>query len=90
VLNAYLEVANQMSNIGNLEDEVGLQHKQVDILNSSIQISKDLFINNKAEYLEILDTQREALAGKLELLEMRKSQYDAMIKVYKGLGGGWK
>lgn len=90
VLNAYLEVANQMSNISNLQNEVSLQTKQVDILNSSISISKDLFVNNKAEYLEILDTQREALEGKLELLEMRKLQYDAMIKVYKGLGGGWK
>lgn len=90
VLNAYLEVANQMSNIANLENEVSLQTKQVDILNNSISISKDLFINNKAEYLEILDTQREALEGKLGLLEMKKSQYEAMIKVYKGLGGGWK
>lgn len=90
VLNAYLEVSNQMSNITNLEKEVSLQTKQVNILNSSIGISKDLFASNKAEYLEILDTQREALEGKLELLEMKKMQFDAMIKVYKGLGGGWK
>lgn len=89
VLNAYLEVSNQMSNISNLENEVSLQTSQVDLLTNAIDISKDLFASNKAEYLEILDTQREALEGKLELLEMKKLQFDAMIKVYKGLGGGW-
>lgn len=90
VLNAYLEVSNQMSNISNLEKEVEIQSKQVDILNKSTEISRDLFVNNKAEYLEILDTQREVLEGKLELLEMKKMQYDAMIKMYKSLGGGWQ
>ena len=90
VLNAYLEVSNQMSNISNLENEVKIQSKHVDLLNSSINTSRDLFANNRAEYLEILDTQREALASKLELLEIKKMQFDAMIQVYKGLGGGWK
>lgn len=90
VLNAYLEVSNQMNNISNIENEVDMQSKHVELLNSSIAISKDLFANNRAEYLEILDTQREALEGKLELLEMKKMQFDAMINIYKSIGGGWK
>jgi len=90
VLNAYLEVSNQMSNISNLEKGVEKQTKQVDILNHSIAISKELFINNKAEYLEVLTTQRDALDAKLDLLDMKKNQFDAVIQVYKGLGGGWK
>lgn len=90
VLNAYLEVSNQMSNINNLDEEVTKQNKQVEILNNSIEISKDLFVNSKAEYLEVLTTQRDVLEAKLDLFEMKKKQFDAMIKMYKALGGGWK
>ena len=90
VLNAYLEVTNQMSNISNLDKEVDKQKQQVDILNKSIEISRDLFINNRAEYLEVLTTQREVLEAKLDLFEMKKDQFDAMVKMYKALGGGWR
>ena len=59
-------------------------------MNNSVGIAKELFIYNKAEYLEVLDTQREALDAKIDVLELKQGQFDAMIKLYKAIGGGWQ
>lgn len=90
ILNAYLEVSTQLSNIGNLEKSYALKSKQVDALTASIEISNDLFKSARADYLEVLMTQRDALESKLELIETKKEQLNAVINIYKDLGGGWK
>ncbi|HEY0608626.1 MAG TPA: TolC family protein [Chitinophaga sp.] len=90
ILNAYLEVSTQLSNIGNLEKSYDLKSKQVDALTRSIEISNDLFKSARADYLEVLMTQRDALESKLELIETKKEQLNAVINIYKDLGGGWK
>jgi outer membrane protein TolC len=90
ILNAYIEVATQVSNISNLEKSYGLKSQQVDALTRSIDISGDLFRNARADYLEVLMTQRDALEAKLELIETKKDQMSAVVSVYRGLGGGWK
>ncbi len=90
VLNAYLEVATQLSGISNLEQRYALKSKQVDALTRSIDVSTDLFTSARADYLEVLMTQRDALDTKLDLIETKKSQLNAMVTIYKQLGGGWR
>lgn len=90
ILNAYIEVATQLSNISNLEKSYDLKSKQVNALTRSIDISGVLFKNARADYLEVLMTQRDALEAKLELIETKKEQMNAVVRVYRGLGGGWK
>ncbi|QHS63614.1 TolC family protein [Chitinophaga agri] len=90
ILNAYVEVSTQLSNISNLEKSYDLKSKQVDALTKSIDISNDLFKSARADYLEVLMTQRDALDSKLELVETKKSQLSAVVNIYRGLGGGWK
>jgi outer membrane protein TolC len=89
-LNAYLEVSTQLSNISNLEKSYDLKSKQVDALTRSIDISNDLFKSARADYFEVLMTQRDALESKLELIETKKQQMNAMVNIYRELGGGWK
>lgn len=90
VLNAYVEVVNQLSNIRNLRSSYDLRAQQVATLNSSITISTNLFRSARADYMEVLLTQRDALESKFELVETRKQQMNAMVNVYQALGGGWK
>jgi NodT family efflux transporter outer membrane factor (OMF) lipoprotein len=90
ILNAYMEVSNQLSGISNLEKSYDLKSKQVDALTRSIEISNDLFRSARADYLEVLLTQRDALEAKLELIDTKKEQLSATINMYKYLGGGWK
>lgn len=89
ILNAYIEVANQLSKISNMEKTFDLKSKQVDALNESVNISNDLFNSARADYMEVLLTQRDALESKFELIEAKVQQMNAMVNIYRALGGGW-
>ncbi|WP_306354136.1 TolC family protein [Flavobacterium sp. '19STA2R22 D10 B1'] len=89
ILNAYIEVVNQVSKINNLEKSYDLKSKEVEALMVSIDISNDLFTSARADYMEVLMTQRDALESKFELIETKKQQMNAMVNIYKALGGGW-
>ncbi len=90
ILNAYLEVSNQLSKIDNLGKSYDLKSQQVAALNRSIDVSNDLFKSARVDYFEVLMTQRDALESKLELIETKKEQLNAAVHIYKDLGGGWK
>jgi len=89
ILNGYIEVANQVSNIANLKRSFDLKTKQVAALNQSIDISTGLFRSARADYMEVLMTQRDALEAKFELVETKMQQMNAMVNIYRALGGGW-
>ena len=90
ILNAHIEVVNQLSNISNLAKSYDLKAKQVEALTQSTAISISLFKSARADYMEVLLTQRDALESKFELIETKKQQMNANVNIYKALGGGWK
>ncbi|MDI1305820.1 MAG: TolC family protein [bacterium] len=90
ILNAYLEVSNQLSKITNIGKSYDLKSQQVAALNRSIDVSNDLFKSARVDYFEVLMTQRDALESNLELIETKKEQLNAVVHVYRDLGGGWK
>ncbi len=89
ILNGYVEVSNQLSNIKNLEQFYDLKNKEVQSLTTAIDASNELFKSSRADYFEVLMTQRDALESKLELIEAKKEQFNAVTNVYRALGGGW-
>lgn len=89
ILNAYVEVVNQVTKINNLEKSYDLKSKQVEALSQSINISNSLFNSARADYMEVLLTQRDALESKFELIETKMQQMNAMVNIYRALGGGW-
>lgn len=90
IVNAFTEVINELSKIDNLQKKYILQTDEVYALTTSVTISNDLFKSARADYMEVLMTQRDALNAKFELIETRKNQMNATIEVYRSLGGGWK
>lgn len=89
ILNAYNEVVNQLSGIDNYTKSHDTKAREVDILSQSISISNNLFKSARADYIEVLLTQREALNSRMELIEIKQKQLAAEINIYKALGGGW-
>ena len=90
ILHAFTEVVNQLSSLDNLEKSYELKQKQVEALTASIEISNQLFQSARADYMEVLLTQRDALEARMELIETKKDQLTSTVKLYKALGGGWK
>ncbi|MBL7743857.1 MAG: TolC family protein [Chitinophagaceae bacterium] len=89
ILNAYIEVSTGLSDLSNLEQAYNLKAKQVEALTTSIDISNDLFKSARADYFEVLMTQRDALESKLELIETKLRQFNSVTNIYRALGGGW-
>jgi NodT family efflux transporter outer membrane factor (OMF) lipoprotein len=89
LLNAYIEVTNQISNLRNLKQNFQLRKGQVEALNDAITISFRLFRSAQADYMEVLFTQRDALESKFDLIETQESRLVSHINLYKALGGGW-
>ncbi|MBC7383527.1 MAG: TolC family protein [Bacteroidia bacterium] len=90
ILRAYIEVANQLSNIQNLQKSYELRDRQVQALTRSIDISTALFKSARADYMEVLMTQRDALESRFELIDTKLKQMHARVNVYQALGGGWE
>lgn len=90
ILAGHIEVANLLSNINNLERSYELRKKQVAVLTRSIDVSNTLFKSARADYMEVLLTQRDALEAKMELIETKQQQMNAVVNIYRALGGGWE
>lgn len=89
ILNSYLEVTNQLSFINNLQQKYDLEIQEVEALNQATNISNDLFQATRADYMEVLLTQRDVLEARVELIETKMQQMHAIVNVYRALGGGW-
>ncbi|MBD2703271.1 efflux transporter outer membrane subunit [Spirosoma sp. BT702] len=90
VLRAYIEVVNQLSNMGNLDKKYVMKTNQVQALTQSTNISLKLFTSARADYMEVLLTQRDVLDARMELIETRMQQLNAVVNTYRALGGGWR
>jgi len=90
ILNAYVEVANELSNIQNLHQINSLKKQQSEVLKQAVDTSNELYKYGRASYLEVLMAQQSALQANLELVQATKQQRISTINIYKALGGGWR
>lgn len=90
IVNSFTEVYNQLNLIQNTNDMYDLKVQEVDVLRLSINNSSELFRSGRATYLEVITAQKNALQSQIELINLKKRQYNAVIGLYKSLGGGWR
>ncbi|MBU6300091.1 MAG: TolC family protein [Verrucomicrobia bacterium] len=90
VLAAYVEVLNELSQIQNYTASFELKSKQVQALTDSVGIAGQLFNSARADYTEVLFTQRDALESRMDLVELKQQQLSAYVKAYRALGGGYE
>ena len=90
ILTAYLDVLNQLSKMEKFTKSFETKSKEVEILDQSVIIANSLFNSARADYAEVLLTQKEALESRIDLVETKMKQLDGKINIYKALGGGWQ
>jgi len=88
LLTAYSEACTLMSKIKNLDQYYQLKLTQANTLDQSISIARQLYMNNRCTYLDVLMDQRDALEAKIELLEAKEDQLSSIVNLYHSLGGG--
>jgi len=90
ILSGYIDVLNQLAKIDNFSKSYETKAKEVELLNQSVTIANNLFTSARADYAEVLLTQREAVESRIELIEIKLQQMNAKINIYRALGGGWE
>ena len=90
ILNAYIEVANQVAKVENTRNALDRKSQQVDALIASVEIANSLYMSARADYMEVLMTQRDMLEARMQLIETKVEQMRAVVNIYQALGGGWQ
>ncbi|AFK03603.1 RND efflux system, outer membrane lipoprotein, NodT family [Emticicia oligotrophica DSM 17448] len=90
IVNSFTEVYNHLNLIQNTNEMYDLKVQEVDVLRQSINNSSELFRSGRATYIEVITAQKNALQSQIELINLKKRQYSAVIGLYKSLGGGWR
>jgi outer membrane protein, multidrug efflux system len=90
VLQAVGEVANALVEIEQLQHQREIATSRVDTLKLSVINARKLFASDLANYLEVITAQGNALQAELDLASIEKRQLDALVNLYRALGGGWR
>lgn len=90
VLNAVVEVDNHLASMSNMRSSYDLKKREAGILIDAVGLSTKLFRSARADYMEVLLTQRDALEARMELVESKKRLLQAKLGLYQALGGGWR
>ncbi len=88
VINAHIEVINNLSKVDNLSQSIEIKRKQLQSLEASVDNATKLFQSARGEYIDVLLSQRDLMEAKLALIEVKQEQVSAVIKAYQALGGG--
>ena len=88
VLEAHIEVVNQITKVENFRQSIFNKKQQLDALQASVEAANRLFQNARAEYVEVLLAQRELQEARMLLIDIKKEQLFAVVNAYQALGGG--
>lgn len=89
VINAFTEVVNRLSMVGNYRTSIELKKRQLTALETSVELATKLFLAGQAEYIEVLFAQRDLLDARRVLIDTKRQQLSAIVNTYQALGGGY-
>lgn len=89
LLTAGKEVSDALQQYNNETTKLSIRIQQVDALKKAADYSDELLTYGLVNYLEVLTAKDQALNTELNLIDNQYKQYNAVIMLYKALGGGW-
>ena len=90
VQSAFKDALDALSGYGATRDIQAAQTTQFQALNKSLRLANLRYDNGYASYLDVLDAQRNSFQAELGLVSARLDHLNAVVGLYKALGGGWE
>jgi outer membrane protein, multidrug efflux system len=91
LLNAGLEVSNALYNYKAATDKIKIRSQQISFLQKSVEFTKELLkYTANTNYTDVLTSEQSLLAAQLNSVSDRVQQLQAIVALYRSLGGGWK
>jgi outer membrane protein TolC len=89
VLNAFVEVFNYYREVQAIQEQKKIIHQKNASLTKAAENALDLFRAGRVPYLDVLIAQQNALQSNLEVINIANRNFQAKIKLYRSVGGGW-
>ena len=90
ILNALGEVANGLVAYETSDDLMAKQATRVAASREAMRLAELRFRAGTANFLEVLDAQRQLLAAETEEAQALLERRLALVNIYLALGGGWQ
>lgn len=90
VLVATREVSDALVQTEKLKQQQEIATAQVATFNNAVTNAQLLFKSDMANYLEVITAQSSALIAELNLAAVQRNRLNAVVDLYRSLGGGWK
>jgi multidrug efflux system outer membrane protein len=87
--NGFREVSDSLIAIEKLREIRVEQEVQVNALEDASRLSRVRYDTGFANYLEVLIADQDLFDAELELARTRGAQLNAVVQLYRALGGGW-
>jgi multidrug efflux system outer membrane protein len=89
VLFAFREVSDALNDIRTYKEQISTVERKLNAAENAAALSKMRYDKGVTSYLEVLDTERTLFDVGLEYSELKQQFYNAYVRLYKALGGGW-
>jgi multidrug efflux system outer membrane protein len=89
VLTAFREVEDALVEVKTYNLQVESLNRQVEAARNANGLSNYRYQQGITSYLEVLETERQLFGAELELSELNQLRFNAYVRLYKALGGGW-
>ncbi|WP_394788217.1 efflux transporter outer membrane subunit [Rhodoferax sp.] len=89
VQNAFRDVHDSLTNVAAGREITATTVKRIDALRSTLRLADLRYKNGYSSYLEVLNAQRDLSQAESGLIDIQRSQLNAIVSLYKALGGGW-
>ena len=89
VQDAFRDVADSLIGHQKAKEYLAQRELYVNTLRDQLRLANMRYVGGVSSYLEVLDTERQALDAELSYAQAYLGELNSVIYVYKALGGGW-
>ncbi|MCF4100543.1 efflux transporter outer membrane subunit [Gillisia sp. M10.2A] len=90
LLNAGKEVSDALYAYQYNTQKIEVKSLEFDAYNKATGYSEELLDNGLVNYLEVLIARQNSLNSQIDMVNAKFSQLEAMVELYRALGGGWR
>jgi len=86
---AFRDVEDALADQLHTREQMEAQERQVETLRNYARVARLRFNNGYTSYIEVLDAERSLFNAELAYTQTRGAEYQALVNLYKAMGGGW-
>lgn len=91
-LTAGMEISNALYQYQTAQDKIAVRSNEIDYLLKAVDYTVELMKNSyqNYNYTNVLTAEQNLLSAQLNSINDKLQQFQSVVAIYTGLGGGWK